>query len=197
MDKEKEIIISAQEGNESSKNILIKNYEPLIIRTIKTKDYFIEGGDIQDLIQEGRLALFNAIKTYDHEKNVKFSIYAKRVIENHIINVIKKFANNKNAPLNNAYNVNNQGELDLSDGETKVFMPIKPTQSIEEDYIGEQNAKILIDSIVKTLSPLENKILQLKLQDLSYTEIADKLEISSKKVDNALNRIKNKIINLK
>lgn len=197
MDKEESLIINAQKGNENSKNILIKKYEPLILSIIKRKDYFIEGGEIQDLIQEGRLALFNAITTYDSNKHVKFSSYARTVVDNHLINVIKKFSNSKNAPLNNAYNVNNQGELDFSEGEEKSFLPVKTTQSIEEDYIGEQNAKNLIDSIVKNLSPLENQILQLKLQDLSYVEIAEKLNLSNKTVDNALNRIKNKIINLK
>lgn len=196
MEKEIELIIEAQNGNENSKNILIEKYEPLIMSIIKRKDYFIEGGETQDLIQEGRLALFNAIKAYNTEKQVKFSSFARTVIENHIKNTIKSFSGNKNAPLNNAYNINNQGELDLNE-DKDLFIPIKPTQSIEDDYLGEQNAKLLIDNIVKNLSPMENKILQLKLQDLSYIEIAKKLNLTNKAVDNALNRIKNKILNMK
>lgn len=196
MEKELELIIEAQKGNENSKNILIEKYEPLIMSIIKRKDYFIDGGETQDLIQEGRLALFNAIKAYSIEKQVKFASFARTVIDNHLKNIIKSFSGNKNAPLNNAYNINNQGELDLNE-EKDLFIPIKPTQSIEEDYLGEQNAKLLIDNIVKNLSPMENKILQLKLQDLSYIEIAEELNLTNKTVDNALNRIKNKILNLK
>ena len=196
MDKEIDLIFDAQNGNENSKNILIKKYEPLIMSIIKRRDYFIEGGEVQDLIQEGRLALFNAIQSFNNEKHVKFSSYARTVIDNHFKNTIKMFSGNKNAPLNKAFNINNQGELDLNEDKS-AFIPVKTTQSIEEDYLGEQNAKILIDSIVKNLSPLENKILQLKLQDLSYVEIANELNLSNKTVDNALNRIKNKILNLK
>ena len=196
MEKELELIIEAQKGNENSKNILIEKYEPLIMSIIKRKDYFIDGGETQDLIQEGRLALFNAIKAYSIEKQVKFASFARTVIDNHLKNIIKSFSGNKYAPLNNAYNINNQGELDLNE-EKDLFIPIKPTQSIEEDYLGEQNAKLLIDNIVKNLSPMENKILQLKLQDLSYIEIAEELNLTNKTVDNALNRIKNKILNLK
>ncbi len=196
MEKEIELIIEAQNGNENSKNILIEKYEPLIMAVIKRKDYYIEGGEAQDLIQEGRIALFNAIKAYSTEKQVKFSSFARTVIENHIKNIIKSFSGSKNAPLNNAYNINNQGELDLNE-DKDLFIPIKPTQSIEDDYLGEQNAKLLIDNIVKNLSPMENKILQLKLQDLSYIEIANELKLTNKAVDNALNRIKNKILNMK
>ena len=185
--------------NEEEKNNLIKDYEPLIISIINKKKFYIEGAEFQDVIQEGRVALFKALNTFDESKDINFSVYAKKVIENHLINVMKKSTNSKNMPLNNAYNINNQGELDLNDSNARSSqsMPIKSVRSTEEFYMQEESAKLLIDSIVKSLSPLENQILQLKLQELTYTEIAEKLNLTSKVVDNALNRIKNKILNLK
>lgn len=185
--------------NEEEKNNLIKDYEPLIISIINKKKFYIEGAEFQDVIQEGRVALFKALNTFDESKDINFSVYAKKVIENHLINVMKKSTNNKNMPLNNAYNINNQGELNLNDSNARSSqpMPIKSVRSTEEFYMQEESAKLLIDSIVKNLSPLENQILQLKLQELTYTEIAEKLNLTSKVVDNALNRIKNKILNLK
>ena len=185
--------------NEEEKNNLIKDYEPLIISIINKKKFYIEGAEFQDVIQEGRVALFKALNTFDESKDINFSVYAKKVIENHLINVMKKSTNSKNMPLNNAYNINNQGELNLNDSNARSSqpMPIKSVRSTEEFYMQEESAKLLIDSIVKNLSPLENQILQLKLQELTYTEIAEKLNLTSKVVDNALNRIKNKILNLK
>ena len=185
--------------NEEEKNNLIKDYEPLIISIINKKKFYIEGAEFQDVIQEGRVALFKALNTFDESKDINFSVYAKKVIENHLINVMKKSTNSKNMPLNNAYNINNQGELNLNDSNARSSqpVPIKSVRSTEEFYMQEESAKLLIDSIVKNLSPLENQILQLKLQELTYTEIAEKLNLTSKVVDNALNRIKNKILNLK
>ena len=191
--EELDLILKAQKGDELAKNILIGNYEPLIISIINKKNFYIEGEEFQDLVQEGRLALFNAVKNYDPNRNAKFSTYAKTLIENHLINVIKSSQNSKNMALNSALGLNNQGEVELEE----LPLPVKPTRSIEEDYIGEQNAKELIDSIIQNLSPLENQILQYKLQDYTYTEIAKKLNLDSKKVDNALNRIKNKITRIK
>ena len=124
--EEIELILKAQNGDEIAKNILIGNYEPLIISIITKKNFYVEGEEFQDLVQEGRLALFNAIKNYDANRNARFSTYAKTLIENHLINVIKASQSYKNMALNSALNLNNQGEVEL-----EMPLPIKPTRSIE------------------------------------------------------------------
>ena len=118
-----ELIKLAQSGNkEAIEELLTSNKQ--LVNSVARK-YFLVGGDVDDLIQEGMIALYNAILTFDSTKNSSFKNYAYTLIERNIISIIKKANNRKNIPLNDAVTVNNQGAYTYQnedDEETNGFM---------------------------------------------------------------------------
>lgn len=185
----------AKSGNKYAIEKILSNHKQLVNSVVRK--YFLIGGDIDDLTQEGMIALYNAILSYDQEKNSSFEAYAHMVVERHIISTIKQFNNKKNLPLNEAVNVNNQGTI-LIDEEREVgFMlqSTKPNPEIELENLDTYNE--LMSKIKETLSNYENEVLSYYLEGYSYIDIANKLNETPKSVDNALNRIKNKLHFLK
>ena len=96
-----ELIKNAQSGNNEAIETLLNNHKQLV--NFVTRKYFLVGGDNDDLLQEGMIALYKAINSFDLTKGIEFSTYAKTVIEHTIINAIKSDASNKNTMLNNSY----------------------------------------------------------------------------------------------
>ena len=185
----------AKGGNQDAIEKILSNHKQLVNSVVRK--YFLIGGDIDDLTQEGMIALYNAILSYDHEKNSSFDAYAHMVVERHIISTIKQFNNKKNLPLNEAVIVNNQGTIfsDGDDGIGYMIQSTKPTPESELENLDTYNE--LMSKIKDTLSKYENEVLSYYLEGYSYIDIANKLKETPKSVDNALNRIKNKLHFLK
>ena len=187
----------AKSGNQDAIEKILSNHKQLVNSVVRK--YFLIGGDVDDLTQEGMIALYNAILSYDHEKNSSFDAYAHMVVERHIISTIKQFNNKKNLPLNEAVTVNNQGTIfsdgDDGDGVGYMIQSTKPTPESALENLDTYNE--LMSKIKDTLSNYENEVLSYYLEGYSYIDIANKLNETPKSVDNALNRIKNKLHFLK
>ncbi len=183
----------AQSGDkEIMERLLTENKQ--LVNSVARK-YFLMGGDVDDLIQEGMIALYNAILTFDDNKNISFKNYAYTLIERNIISSIKKANNKKNTPLNDAMNVNNQGAYTyLLDGEEMdgfVLESNKPNP--ENELLNMDRYNEMMQKILETLSGYENKVLDAYLKGYNYQDIAQMFNATPKSVDNALNRIKNKL----
>ena len=197
MDKlfEDNLIRQAKNGDVQAQETILNSYKQLVNHV--TRHYFLVGGDQEDLVQEGMIALYKAISSYNEDMNVTFGAYAKTLIEHHIINIIKSDNAQKHSMLNQSFTLNNQGfvSFDEDDG-VSTFMPSNK-ETPEKMVLSSEGTKNIAKEIKKVLSEYELKVLKLYLKGLNYNDIADVIDATPKSVDNALNRIKNKLQFLK
>ncbi len=189
------LAIKAQENDYESELELFARYKNTINKI--SRSFFLVGGDTEDLIQEGMIGLYKAIKHYSEGKNASFSTFASLCIKRQIQTAIKHAGSKKNMILSGAVPLAEVINLD-EDEDTGVGLIIpskEPTPDAQ--MISQENMKELKNQIEKNLSVLEFKILTKYLSGKNYSEIADALEINKKSVDNALSRIKTKLSFLK
>lgn len=173
-----------------ARDYLIRRYIPLIKKISHT--LFLTGADKDDVIIEGMLGLDKAIETYDSTKS-SFITHCTTCIRNSIYDAIKSHNTQKNIPLNKSINIlkpSNNGEDD-----TFFIDLFSNGESPEINTEQEEEYEKLLNFINDTFSKEERDILELYLEGLTYNEIAKNLDIKPKKVDNTIQKIKNKIIN--
>ena len=172
------LICRLHAGEEAIADYLLEKYKPFV--KSKSRALFLVGGDREDLIQEGMIGLFKAMRDYNSEKNVPFAAFAKLCIERQLYTAIEAAGRLKNAPLN-AYVSLSEEENHLIDG------------GIEEAVIEKASYQQMYENVQKNLSAMEREVLELYLEGKDYTEIAKFLGKTDKSIDNALQRIKSKI----
>ncbi len=188
---DEELVKIAQEGSATAEEFLISKYKELAKR--KAGAYFIMGGDKEDVIQEGMIGIFKAIRQYRDDRNTSFRTFAELCITRQIISAIRKANLRKHSILNESVSLNDERE---PDGE---HQPLEETLRAKEDMNPE--ALLMMKEVSEFLkaesgeifSPLEKKVWARMLQGKNYREIAAELHRSSKTVDNAMQRIKKKI----
>lgn len=187
-----ELLNYIAEGNEDANNIIIKKYEPLINK-IATKMFPYcknNGLDKNDLIQEGMIGLNHAIDRYQEMKDTLFYTYAKKCIERKIISVVISSNRNKNKILNES--------ISYDDEENLILKFIKDTNpNPEEIIIDSEKEKNLLLKIKNNLTDLEEQVFELFIAGFNYKEIAEILDKDQKSIDNAIQRLKNKIKKIK
>lgn len=175
---DEELICRLRAGESAIEEYLLEKYKPFV--KSKSRALFLVGGDKEDLIQEGMIGLFKAIRDYDPENGTPFAAFAKLCVERQLYTAIEAAGRMKNAPLN-AYISLSEEEEHLMDG------------GIEDAVIEKTSYQQLYEKVCTLLSAMENVVLELYLEGKDYTEIAQILGKSDKSIDNALQRIKSKI----
>ncbi len=191
---ELELIKSAKDGDNKSLDELYSKYKHNIL--LIAKKYYLNDGNNDDIVQEGMMGFLKAINTFDEHKG-NFYSYLTLLVEQQIINAVRKSHNLKNTPLNERYNLNNQGELELGVGEDKVLGIPSDTLSPESSVLLEEDRRELDEMMSDKLSEFEREVLELYLSGYSYCDIIEKLNVNYKSVDNALSRVKVKLHNFK
>ena len=173
-------------------DFLISKYRVMV--KSKARTYFIIGGDTEDLIQEGMIGLYNAIRDYDKDKS-KFSTFAEICVSRQILTAVKAASRKKHMPLNTYISLNNPVNYDSDDEGASFLDIIKSSSTINPEslIIGEESKNSLIAHIYTSLSKMEKEVLFLYLSGKSYSEIAEITHKNEKSVDNALQRVKKKI----
>ena len=185
-----ELIEYANENNEDANNILIKKYEPLIHsianRMLKSCSYI--GLEESDLVQEGMIGLNHAISYFNEQKDIIFYTYAKTCIERRMISTIIAAKRLKHRVLNESISLN-------TDNEDVSFDKILKDESSNPEKIvmDSEETEKLIESIKGSLTDFELQVFELMLSYFKYGEIAEILDKEKKQVDNAMQRIKNKV----
>ncbi len=189
---DEELLSQIKDGNEQAENTILSRYKDLVVKI--SRGYFIVGGDIEDLIQEGMIGLYKAIKNYNHSKDATFKTFAILCIKHQIQTAIKSSLTNKNRALSSAVSLHS---FSGSTNETLDFLPIELVfeTTPAEKIIDKENFQKLKNDIKSTLSAMELKVLNLYLQGYSYKEISNSLNVSTKSIDNCLSRIKTKLKN--
>ena len=184
---DEEIIQKYKSGCAGCIDGLITKYLGII--RAKVKNYFLIGGEREDLVQEGLIGLFKAIRDFDARKNAHFKTFAMLCVSRQLASAIKQSNRFKNMPLNTYVSFYQDYGDDL-----KVLDSFEGGElSPEQILIDRENSDALIKAINDKLSQLEKKVLYKYIQGLSYSQIANELVISKKTIDNALQRIKKKL----
>ena len=185
-----ELLSLIQEGNEEANNIIIKKYEPLINKiALKMLPYCKNNGlDLSDLVQEGMIGLNHAISYFNEQKDIIFYTYAKTCIERRMISTVIAAKRLKHRVLNESISLN-------ADNDDVSFDKILKDEASNPEKIvmdSEETDK-LIEDIKGTLTDFELQVFELMLSYFKYGEIAEILDKEKKQVDNAMQRIKNKV----
>lgn len=190
---DEQIISQIKEGDEQALSFLLDKYKDLV--NSKVGKYFIIGAEKEDIIQEGMIGLYKAIKNFDNSKQNTFKTFANLCIERQLITAIKSSNRQKHMPLNSYLSLNTSAYDNDEDGteliETFEVDTIEdPLETImKKEYFNE-----IQNTMHKSLSEFEEKVLDRYMQGESYEIIAKKLETPVKSVDNAIQRIRKKAI---
>ncbi|MDR1687195.1 MAG: RNA polymerase sporulation sigma factor SigH [Clostridiales bacterium] len=185
------LISLIREGDGAAQDYLLEKYKSLV--KITARPYFIIGADRDDIIQEGMIGLYKAVRDFDPSKNVTFESFAGLCVTRQIITAIKSAGRKKHSPLNSSVSLNQN-----IDGEDYSFMEILPqsqSQSPEDLLINKETKNFIEIQIEKKLSEMESNVLRLFLLGKSYAEIAKIVKKDEKSIDNSLQRVRRKIAN--
>ena len=193
--KDEDLIKIIKSGDKQAFDYLINRYKDLV--NIKVSKYFIIGAEKDDIIQEGLIGLFKAIKNYKPDMQNSFKSFANMCIERQLITAIKTSNRQKHMPLNSYLSLN-LSAYDEEEGDNDTsLMEIFNTSLIEDplDTITKKEYYQNIENTIeKTLSEFEKKVLNQYINGKSYVEIAENLDTPVKSIDNAIQRIRKKAI---
>jgi RNA polymerase sporulation-specific sigma factor len=187
------LIALAKAGNADAYDRLVRRYYGFV--RLKASSYFLAGGDSDDLIQEGLVGLYKAIRDYRTDRESSFRNFAELCITRQIITAVKTATRNKHTPLNQYLSFSSSPAGGSGDSEPTLDEMI-PGSSVHDpvnQVISSEELRALVACISTTLSDLESRVLALYLDGRSYEEVGQRLGCDCKTVDNALQRVKRKV----
>ena len=190
---DEEMISLFRDGDQEAMEKLLEKYKSMVLG--KAKSMYILGGDSEDLIQEGMLGLFKAVRDFDCGRDASFRTFAQLCVTRQLYTAVKASARKKHLPLNSAVSLSSplrEENGDERDEELLDFLEADPSSNPEAYLIGQEETERLEEMIEKELSPLEKQVLELYLTGMGYVEIAHVLNRDEKSTDNALQRIRAK-----
>lgn len=193
---DEELIVRLRDGESAITDYIMDKYKNLV--RSKAKSMYILGADREDLIQEGMIGLFKAIRDYDTGRDASFFTFAELCVSRQMYTAIQAAGRQKHAPLNTYISLYaNRSEKDAG-GKSEEWELIdsvlaKSERSPEELFIDKENLELLEKVIERELSSFEKQVLDLYLTGMKYSQIARVLGRDDKSTDNALQRIKSKL----
>lgn len=188
---EYDIVLKASKGDKIALEYIIKKYKNFV--KAKAKSYFLIGADKEDIIQEGMIGLYKAIRDFDGNKTNSFKCFADICITRQIITAIKTATRQKHIPLNSYVSLNKPIYDEESERTLLDIIATSIVSDPEELIISKEELKHIESKINELLSELEQEVLELYLNGKSYQYIADRLQRDVKSIDNALQRVKRKL----
>ncbi|MBR2787334.1 MAG: RNA polymerase sporulation sigma factor SigH [Clostridia bacterium] len=189
---DEEIVKLVQSGDDMALEFIMEKYKEVV--NIKVSKYFIIGAEKEDIVQEGLIGLYKAVKSFDAEKENSFKTFANLCIERQLITAIKTSNRQKHIPLNSYLSLNMSA---YEDEEADSVLDVFDANTIEDplDTLTKKEYYIEIENAIdKSLSDFEKKVLNRFAKGESYIQIASGLNTPVKSVDNAIQRIRKKAI---
>lgn len=185
---DEEVVSLAQKGDKTAAEYIVGKYKEFV--EMRSAPYFIAGGERDDLVQEGLIGLYKAVKSYSPDKLANFKTFAEVCVVRHMISAVKTSTRKKNSPLNHYVSIHMSD--DEADAISAKLVDVKNAnpESLLIEKESEQGMKNKINSV---LSDFESEVLMYYFSGLSYKEIAVIMGKTPKAVDNALCRIKKKV----
>src|SRR6476660_5706055 len=189
-----QLVMRARNGNGSALDALIRKYTGFV--RLKASSYFLAGGESDDLVQEGLIGLYKAVRDFRPDKETSFRSFAELCVTRQIITAIKTATRFKHAPLNQyvSFSHTPAGQ----EGDDCTLGDALPGPAVNDPsvkVISPEELQSRVGCLSSTLSPLESDALRLYLEGSSYEQMAEELGCDTKTIDNALQRVKRKIIN--
>lgn len=189
--KDEELVrLTQEENNTDAQDFLINKYKNLV--KIRSRTYFLVGAENEDVVQEGMIGLYKAIRDYK-PSDAQFKTFARICIDRQVITAIKTANRKKHMPLNSYFSLNITVSEDNSDNIYMDLLEESKNSNPEQLLIDKENVKNLKNKINNLLSDFEKHVLKLYLKGKNYSDIAKKLQKDEKSIDNAIQRIRNKI----
>lgn len=181
------LVFASRMGDTNALEVLMNMYKPLV--KAKAKQYFLSGGDIEDLVQEGMIGLYKAVLNFDETKGAKFSSFATLCVTRQIQTAIKTANRNKHIPLNSSVMLHTEDFPDSNAIPSHSSNIANPELLV----IGQETLQDIDILIQERLTQLEHSVFLMYMDSKTHLEISTVLGIEQKSVDNALQRIKRKI----
>ncbi len=189
---DEELIALFRDGDQEAMEKLLIKYKEMVLG--KARSMYILGGDSDDLIQEGMLGLFKAVRDYDSGRDASFRTFAQLCVTRQLYTAVKASSRKKHLPLNTAISLSRPVREDGEEEEEFLDCLEADASSNPEVYlIGQEEMERLEEKIERELSPFEKQVLELHLTGMGYVEIAHVLNRDEKSTDNALQRIRTKL----
>jgi RNA polymerase sporulation-specific sigma factor len=187
------LIALAKQGHPEAYDQIVRRYYGFV--RLKASSYFLAGGDADDLIQEGLVGLYKAVRDYRTDRESSFRNFAELCITRQIITAVKTATRNKHTPLNQYVSFSSTPAGSSGDSEPTLdeMLPGSTVHDPVNQVISSEELRALVACISTALSELESRVLALYLDGHSYEEIGRRLECDCKTVDNALQRVKRKV----
>jgi RNA polymerase sporulation-specific sigma factor len=188
-----QLVLRARNGDPRSMDVLIRRYTGFV--RLKASSYFLVGGDSEDLIQEGLIGLYKAVRDFRSDKETSFRSFAELCITRQIITAIKTATRFKHTPLNTYVSFSQTPAGQESEGDCTLGDAL-PGPLVDEPsimVISTEELQSLVFCLGTGLSKLESDALRLYLEGSSYEQMAEELGVDTKTIDNALQRVKRKI----
>lgn len=189
--QDEEVVHLAKSGHLGATEFLITRYRPLVEN--KAKAYFVIGADREDVIQEGMIGLYKAIRDFRLDRLSKFRPFAELCVTRQIITAVKTATRQKHVPLNGYVSLHRSLTGEAQDGSLLDVIADETTESPEQAVFEDRLPQNLEELVKHALSDLERQVLRCYLDGLSYREMSDRLDCHTKSIDNALQRVKRKI----
>ena len=191
--KDEELILRIRDGEEKITDYIMEKYKNLV--RSKAGSMYILGADREDLIQEGMIGLFKAIRDYDIGRDASFATFADLCVARQMYTAVQAAGRKKHAPLNSYVSFYAGNGSDKTEEEKKLLdsLVARDEQNPEELLIDRENVERIEKAIESELSSFERQVLDLYLTGMKYTEIARVLGKDDKSTDNALQRCRSKI----
>lgn len=188
LDIEKTMLEAARSGNEEALNKIIQHYEPEV-RMIACR-YFLPRADYDDLIQEGRIAIYQAIISYDENSGIPFLHFLRVVIKRKLIDILRKYTRQKHTNLNDAYSLNRV----ISESEETSYLELLPNaEDPASMVVANDEVRSMIRDLNKNLSNLERLVFEhYFIHGFKQREVSEHLGLHPKSLDNAIQRIRHK-----
>lgn len=192
VERERALVAAAQAGDEGASRALLERYRGFV--RCKARSFFLAGADREDVIQEGMIGLYKAIRDYDPSRQASFRSFAELCVTRQLITAIKTASRQKHLPLNSYVSLSKSASVE-EDGE-RLLSDILAAREVcdpAELVIAAWETASIRKGFTEALSPLEADVLRLYVDGRSYVEIAERLDRHVKSVDNALQRVKRKM----
>ncbi|MBV8396661.1 MAG: RNA polymerase sporulation sigma factor SigH [Actinobacteria bacterium] len=190
-----QLVLKARNGDGAALDALMRRYTTFV--RLKASSYFLAGGDSDDLVQEGLIGLYKAVRDFRPDKETSFRSFAELCVTRQIITAIKTATRFKHAPLNSYVSFSHTPAGQDGDGDCTLgdALPGPGVHDPAVCVISTEELQSLVFCLGTGLSPLESNALRLYLEGSSYEEMAEELGCDTKTIDNALQRVKRKIVN--
>jgi len=187
------LIALAKQGRPDAYDRILKRYHGFV--RLKASSYFLIGGDSDDLIQEGMVGLYKAVRDFRTDRESSFRNFAELCITRQIITAVKTSTRNKHTPLNEYVSFSQTPAASGGEGDPTLdeLLPGPTAHDPANQVISTEELHSLVTCLSSVLSDLESSVLSLYLDGYSYETVAERLQCDTKTVDNALQRVKRKV----